>query len=52
MVSSALAALPFGRLFDKFGGNIALLAFSFPRLLPLFSAHPFRIDRDDPLGSG
>src|SRR5438046_4474261 len=27
MASSALAALLFGRLFDKFGGNIALLAF-------------------------
>src|SRR6266576_3176504 len=27
MASSALAALPFGRLFDKFGGNIALFAF-------------------------
>ena len=27
MASSALAALVFGRLFDKFGGNIALLAF-------------------------
>ena len=27
MATSALAALLFGRLFDKFGGNIALLAF-------------------------
>src|SRR5207249_5161654 len=27
MASSALAALLFGRLFDKFGGNIALFAF-------------------------
>src|SRR6266581_4501603 len=27
MATSALAALVFGRLFDKFGGNIALLAF-------------------------
>jgi predicted MFS family arabinose efflux permease len=27
MASSALASIPLGRLFDKFGGNIALLAF-------------------------
>jgi len=36
MASSALAALPLGRLFDKFGGNIALFAFFISAASPPF----------------
>src|SRR5947208_7022046 len=52
MATSALAALLFGRLFDKFGGNIALLAFFISAAsAPCVSRHIlFRIDRDDSLG--
>ena len=52
MATSALAALVFGRLFDKFGGNIALLVFHFRGIRAVcVSRHIlFRIDRDDSLG--
>lgn len=53
MASGALASIPLGRLFDRFGANVSLFAVCYidGSCAPYFSGHIYgRTDRDDFLG--